>query len=78
MTMQCSPPSYFWRGPVDPTAQGSCLHKDVVPISTVVYSAVSAVSDWMLALLPIAMLWHVRINLQTKIGVAMLLGMGVL
>lgn len=78
MTMQCSPPSYFWRGPIDPTVQGSCLHQDVVPISTIVYSAISAVSDWMLALLPIAMLWHVRINLQTKIGVAILLGMGIL
>ncbi|KAK6843187.1 hypothetical protein PG987_004047 [Apiospora arundinis] len=48
----------------------------VVPISTIVHSVLSAISDWTLALLPIAMLWKVQINLRTKISVAVLLSTG--
>lgn len=77
MLMQCTPPSFFWEGPSRiPGAHGSCINKAVVPISTIVHSVLSAISDWILALLPIAMLWSVQINLRTKISVAVLLSTG--
>ncbi|KAK7969905.1 hypothetical protein PG988_008978 [Apiospora saccharicola] len=77
MVVQCTPPSFFWEGPARvPGAQGSCINKAIVPISTIVHSVLSAVSDWTLALLPIAMLWNVQINLRTKISVALLLSTG--
>ncbi|KAK8088242.1 hypothetical protein PG997_003203 [Apiospora hydei] len=73
----CTPPSFFWEGPAKvPGAHGSCINKAIVPISTIFHSVLSAISDWTLALLPIAMLWDVQINLRTKISVAMLLGTG--
>ncbi|KAK6865659.1 hypothetical protein PG995_002187 [Apiospora arundinis] len=77
MVIQCTPPSFFWEGPARiPGAHGSCIDKAVVPISTIVHSVLSAISDWTLALLPIAMLWKVQINLRTKISVAVLLSTG--
>ncbi|KAK7951134.1 uncharacterized protein PG986_006862 [Apiospora aurea] len=77
MVIQCTPPSFFWEGPAKvPGAHGSCINKAIVPISTIFHSVLSAISDWTLALLPIAMLWDVQINLRTKISVAMLLGTG--
>jgi hypothetical protein len=77
MALQCLPPNYFWQGPVGvPGVTGSCMDHDVVPIATIVHSSVSAVSDWVLGLLPIAMLWKVNINRRTKISIAILLGMG--
>lgn len=77
MTLQCLPSNYFWQGPVAvPGVTGSCMDHDVVPIATIVHSSVSAVSDWVLGLLPVAMLWKVNINRRTKISIAILLGMG--
>ncbi|KAK8050368.1 hypothetical protein PG994_012098 [Apiospora phragmitis] len=77
MVLQCTPPSFFWEGPARvPGAHGSCIDEAVVPISTIVHSNLSAVSDWILALLPVAMLWNVQINLRTKISVAVLLSAG--
>jgi hypothetical protein len=77
MALQCSPPSYFWEGSVRASEiSGSCMDHNIVPIATIVHSCVSAVSDWTLGLLPIAMLWKVRINRRTKISIAVLLGMG--
>ncbi|KAK8055260.1 hypothetical protein PG993_000487 [Apiospora rasikravindrae] len=77
MVIQCTPPSFFWEGPAKvPGAHGSCINKAIVPISTILHSVLSALSDWTLALLPIAMLWNVQINLRTKISVAVLLSTG--
>ncbi|KAI1841693.1 hypothetical protein JX265_006242 [Neoarthrinium moseri] len=77
MTFQCVPPSYFWEGPSRQAGSaGTCMDNNVVPIATIVHSAVSAVSDWMLGLLPIAMLWNVSINRRTKVSIAILLSMG--
>ncbi|ETS87520.1 hypothetical protein PFICI_01348 [Pestalotiopsis fici W106-1] len=77
MALQCLPSNYFWQGPIAvPEVRGSCMDHNVVPIATIVHSIVSAVSDWTLGLLPIAMLWKVNINRRTKISIAVLLGMG--
>lgn len=45
---------------------------------TIAHSIVNAVTDFILAFLPIAILWNVKLNKRTKVGVATLLGMGVL
>ncbi|KAK6078740.1 integral membrane protein [Seiridium cupressi] len=77
MALQCLPPNDFWQGPVRaPGVTGACINHDVVPIATVVHSSVSAVSDWVLGLLPIAMLWNIAINRRTKFSIAVLLSMG--
>ena len=43
---------------------------------SIAYSATAAVSDLILGLLPIRVLWDVRMNKRTKAGVVVLLSMG--
>jgi hypothetical protein len=78
MALQCTPPEYFWTKASDPEAQGTCIHPAVVPIATVAFSVVCALGDWAIGLLPIAILWHVKINLRTKWAIRALLGMGLM
>ncbi|KAI0525986.1 hypothetical protein F5B22DRAFT_642143 [Xylaria bambusicola] len=74
---QCSPPSYFWQM-VREGSSGSCHHHKLVEISTLVWGSLSAAMDWILGLLPIAMLWNVRINRQSKFGIAAILSFGII
>ncbi|KAI8235250.1 hypothetical protein K4K57_003830 [Colletotrichum sp. SAR 10_99] len=74
MTFQCSPPSYFWRQLYG--EKGKCINYNIVPDATIAHSIISAVSDWCIGLLPIALLWNVNLNRRTKALVAVLLSMG--
>lgn len=76
MAFQCSPPSYFWKQVYG--ADGTCMEKDIVIVSVYVHSVFSAVSDWCLGLLPIAILWGVQINRRTKSIIALLLSLGMM
>ncbi|KAK3394833.1 integral membrane protein [Podospora didyma] len=76
LLLQCSPVSYFYEQALE--KPGSCVSLDIVPRATIAHSVVSAVIDIGLALLPIAILWHVRLNKRTKYGIALLLSMGLL
>ncbi|KAI1295825.1 hypothetical protein F5Y03DRAFT_301499 [Xylaria venustula] len=76
VVFQCSPPSYFWER-IREGATGSCNHADAIEISTLVWGSLAVAMDWILGLLPIAMLWNVRINRQSKIGIAAILGFGI-
>ncbi len=73
---QCSPPSHFWEQVFQ--KPGSCGNQDVVPATGIALSVVNAVCDFVLALLPITMIWDVQLNMRTKLTVAALLSMGVL
>ncbi|KAI1330969.1 hypothetical protein F5Y16DRAFT_395932 [Xylariaceae sp. FL0255] len=75
--LQCSPPSYFWEK-VNPEIHGACNHGKLVNIATLIFGSLGASSDLILGLLPVAILWHVRINPQTKIGLAALLSSGII
>jgi hypothetical protein len=73
---QCSPVSFFWgqyKG-----AEGACINPAVVPDASIAHSAVSFTADWILGLLPVAMLWHLQMNTRTKVSVAAILAMGLL
>lgn len=76
LVFQCSPPSYFWRQVHG--AEGSCRSKLIVFASTTVHSIASALSDWCLGLMPIALLWRVNINQRTKAVIAVLLSLGMM
>ena len=76
LLFQCSPVSYFWEQALG--AKGSCMDRRVVPGATIAHSVISAVSDWVLGLLPIAMLWDVQLNKRTKATVSFLLSLGLL
>ncbi|KAI1119617.1 hypothetical protein F5Y14DRAFT_9560 [Nemania sp. NC0429] len=74
---QCSPPSYFWER-LRKGAPGSCGHDNVVRQATLVWGSFAAAMDWILGLFPIAMLWNVRINRHSKIGIVAILGFGII
>ncbi|KXJ87597.1 hypothetical protein Micbo1qcDRAFT_208214 [Microdochium bolleyi] len=75
MAAQCVPLSHFWTQ--HKGSKGYCLDRRVVPVATIVHAVIGAVMDWVMALLPVAILWNVRINRRTKIGISTMLGMGV-
>jgi rhodopsin domain-containing protein len=76
LVFQCSPPSHFWTQVYG--SDGRCYKSLIVSYTTTVHSSVCAVSDWCLGLLPIALLWHVKINGRTKAIVAILLSLGMM
>jgi hypothetical protein len=73
---QCSPVSFFW-GQYE-GMEGHCINPAVVPNASIAHSAVSFTADWILGLLPIALLWHLKMNTRTKVSVAGLLSLGLL
>ncbi|KAM0276287.1 hypothetical protein ACHAQH_006917 [Verticillium albo-atrum] len=76
LVFQCSPPSHFWTQVYG--TDGHCYNKLIVTYSTTVHSCISCLSDWCLGLLPIALLWNVKINGRTKVTIAVLLSLGMI
>ena len=71
----CNPVAFQW----DPTIEGGvCVSYDVVISSAYAFSALSIVSDWFYALLPIPLIWNVKMNIQTKLSVYGILSLGIL
>ncbi|KAI8950945.1 hypothetical protein F4801DRAFT_578877 [Xylaria longipes] len=77
VVFQCSPPSYFWLR-MREGASGSCELGRVVLAATLVWGSFAAAMDWVLGLLPIAILWNVRINRQSKVGIVAILSFGII
>ncbi|PMD39939.1 hypothetical protein L207DRAFT_428221, partial [Hyaloscypha variabilis F] len=73
---QCHPVTFFWRQYEG--LEGSCINPAVVPNASIAHSVVSFTADWILGLLPIALLWHLKMNTRTKVSVAGLLSLGLL
>jgi hypothetical protein len=72
MVFQCSPISYFWNRS---QPKGHCLSPTVITNATYAFSAISGVCDFTLGILPIFVVWHLKMNRQTKWAVAILLSM---
>lgn len=76
LVFQCNPPSHFWTQVHG--SDGYCHSNLIVFYSTTVHSCASALSDWCLGLMPIALLWNVNINRRTKAIIAFLLSLGMM
>ncbi|GAW12197.1 hypothetical protein ANO14919_015580 [Xylariales sp. No.14919] len=76
VVFQCSPPSHFWE--VVKGTPGSCSHGMAIEVATLVWGSFAAAMDCILGLLPIAILWHVHINRQSKVGIAAILSFGII
>jgi len=75
LLLQCLPLDNFWarlRG-----QPGKCVDHDVVINATIVHSVLSATSDIVLALLPVALLWRVQLDRGTKVSISLLLSLGI-
>lgn len=75
---QCYPVSYFWMQPVPTASHGTCMDGHVIFAVSIVHSITSACCDWTLGILPMVMLWKVRLDIRTKLTLSVLLSMGIL
>jgi len=73
---QCSPVDYFWN--VYRGAHGTCINPTIVPNASIAHSVVSFSADWVLGLLPIAMIWKLQMNRRTKWSLGAILAVGLL
>ncbi len=74
---QCHPVSYYWTR-YGPDPEGKCIDPMIFPAASYAHSAVSASADWVLGILPVWLIWDLKMNIQTKISVGMLLGFGMM
>ncbi|PNY26352.1 Uncharacterized protein TCAP_03729 [Tolypocladium capitatum] len=74
---QCIPPSFFWNQ-MKPGAEGYCIDQRTVISVAFVHGSVSVLSAWVVGLLPVVILWDVRMDRRTKVTVTTLLGMSIL
>ncbi|ORY63386.1 uncharacterized protein BCR38DRAFT_436705 [Pseudomassariella vexata] len=73
---QCNPVAAAWD--TDLLIKGGKCNDPVI-LADIYYAttAVNIVTDWFTALLPIPLLWNVKLNLNAKLSVAAILGLGV-
>ena len=74
--LQCSPVSYFWTR-VDGLHQGVC-HTQMTVTSSYVQCGLMATLDYSFGLLPIFIIWDLKMNIRKKILVGFILGLGAL
>ncbi len=75
LVFQCSPVNFFWlqfSGEI-----GSCLPPAVVGDMTYAHSAINASGDVILALLPVAIVSRLDINIRTKISLCCIMSLGI-
>jgi hypothetical protein len=74
LIFQCSPISSFWtRFLGEP---GNCISGTIISHLGYTHTAVVTAADWTLAILPIFLVWNLKLNLRTKISVALILALG--
>ena len=72
---QCSPVQAQW----DYTIPGlRCATSEQVVSGAYSLSFMTIVTDWLYALMPIPMIWNVKMTVQTKLTVVGILGLGIL
>ncbi len=72
---QCSPVQAQW----DFTIKNSqCATADQVVMGAYALSVMTILSDWLYALLPVPMVWNVKMTKQAKASVVVVLGLGIL
>lgn len=70
---QCSPVDHFWNRL---TETGTCISTDLLIDIAYLYSVGAAVTDLTIGLLPVALIWNLRMNQRTKIAIVGILGVG--
>lgn len=73
LILQCHPVSYFWHRF---TSSGTCINLNYLEGVAYLYSVTAVICDFILALLPIALVWKLQMNFRTKAALAAILGLG--
>lgn len=74
MFFQCTPIAAQW----DYTLGGVCVGSDQVVSAALALSAMTILSDFFYALLPVPIIWRVKMSIQAKITVMAILSLGIL
>lgn len=72
---QCHPVNFFWNQ-ANPHKNGSCVNKSVLIGIAYMYSIGAAITDLTIGLLPVALIWNLRMNERTKMAIVGILGIG--
>ncbi|APA12867.1 hypothetical protein sscle_10g076370 [Sclerotinia sclerotiorum 1980 UF-70] len=72
--LQCRPLRAAW----DPLTKGKCLEAHVITNFAYAISAQTIFFDWLFALLPIPMLWGLKMSSQLKVSIVIILGLGII
>ncbi|KAH6663364.1 hypothetical protein B0J14DRAFT_609312 [Halenospora varia] len=72
LCFQCYPIEYYW----DRTVQGTCQPSVYIGACAYVNTIVGGGTDFVLAMLPIWLVWDLKLGWRTKVSIAVLLGMG--
>lgn len=72
---QCKPVEAQWDFTIP---NQTCVTPDQIVSAAYALSVMTILSDWLYALLPIAMIWGVQMTKQAKITVSIVLGLGIL
>ncbi|KAK6215534.1 hypothetical protein QIS74_08553 [Colletotrichum tabaci] len=70
--LQCQPISYFWN---KRTQDGHCVPMDVIIALTYLYSAFSVICDFTFAILPIVLIWNLKMDRKTKLALVPIMAM---
>ncbi|GFF42264.1 hypothetical protein IFM46972_06814 [Aspergillus udagawae] len=70
---ECKPVDYFWNRSTKP---GSCLDTDILIAIAYTYSVGAAITDFTIGILPVFIIWSLRMNARTKMAIAGILGIG--
>ncbi|KAJ5937593.1 hypothetical protein N7454_003935 [Penicillium verhagenii] len=70
---QCHPVDFFWNRL---TESGTCISTDLLIDIAYLYSVGAAVTDLTIGLLPVALIWNLRMNNRTKAAIVGILGIG--
>lgn len=76
MVFQCKPISYFWYRFTDGT--GKCFSPKLIADLTIVFSVFVAATDLTFGILPLFVIWDLKMNRKTKCIVGGLLTLGIL
>lgn len=74
IVFQCTPVIYFWT--MYSGGSGTCLASTIIADFTYAHSAISVFTDWTLGVLPVFLVWNLKMNARTKISVAIILALG--
>ncbi|KAI0396141.1 hypothetical protein F5Y17DRAFT_465320 [Xylariaceae sp. FL0594] len=75
---QCNPVAAQWDYTIlERDSKAHCVSADEVVSAAYALSALTIFSDWLYALIPIPMIWQVRMTVQAKWSVIAVLGLGV-
>ncbi|KAF7926756.1 uncharacterized protein EAE97_010265 [Botrytis byssoidea] len=73
---QCTPFDYIWKQYEGAT--GFCIDSSIVPAASVAHSVIGFTVDWTLGLLPIWVMWDLKMSMKAKLSISGVLSLGLL